>query len=492
MVLSHSSSSPLPSSPPSPTAISYHTLPLPPQGRESPYQACERYTLATHAILEQFPDAVLLQECEPAFLVPELGLNPKAALLLEEYVAYCCFGADGLPPEQRQAPGCAVLLKKTGALVRVPEVDVAFVDGREEFGGKHYCSIAILCTAVGGGQLWVGGLHQCYEAPQSQLPARAGPRPKRGRQLQAIRGAMREKWPCRNIVFGGDFNATCRPRKDRQFIPMFCIEDCTWLGREMRRVAIYEEDSWYSWKRHDDDQAPTGLNPGWQLPVALDHVYLSSNMEALEAGTGGPPRNPYDADTEVPRWDANAVQAPSDHVWVWVHVRYRRGGGEDPLPPSRFEPQEYGVMCFGDRCRQGRHWNGFGCQWDPQRGWLASPDSAEGPAWHEPEAHGVADPSYPEAGGVQPDCPEASGAEPAYAEASEETAPLVRTIRRPAKERVNEVPQGGMIRMLASKFRMQEGEVTGIVGSSNSGNSWELANGKTVLKDQEGKAWVFI
>ena len=431
-------------------------------GREAPQQTRTRYAMATAALLRQAPDALLLQECEPAFLREGLGLNPSAAALLKEYVAYCCFGAEAeaTAPDQRRRPGVALLLRKRGRLRRVPQTDVAFVDGGDLFGGKHYCSIAVLCATADARTVWIGGLHQCYEAPEHLPPAR-GPRRKRGAQLQELRRVMRGRSACGRIVVGGDFNASCRPC-DQQFVDMRCIEACTWLAaEEMCRVRVAGPAA-----PGPSSQAATGLNPEWDTPVALDHVYVSPDLEAVRTATGGSPKPPYHPRDVIREWGAHAIQGPSDHVWVQVHVRMCGRGPTAELPDAG-GGAESGVLSFGTGGpKRGLLWNGDAPRPAPGLG-----PAPVAPAYHE----------------LFPDRAQESahGRPAAGHRAAREAAPVPAPgAPRPAA--------GRAIRMLVSKFRMQEGDRAAVVGVTKTGSSWQLDNGKSVLKDHEGKSWVFI
>eukprot|EP00667_Euglena_gracilis_P012636 EG_transcript_12981 len=307
-------------------------------GREDPEQTQDRYRHATEALLSQRPDVVLLQECEPAFLKVEMELNLRAHYLLDEYVAYCCFGADGGAVEARQKPGCAILLHKAGKLQRVPDVPIAFSDGDPSYGGQHLASLAVLCRTRLGQQVWVACLHQRYEAPIHLPPARGGPC-QRGAQLHAIRRAMQNHSPCRSVVLGGDFNASCRPQ-DTEFVQMRDIESCTWLGQSMARVLLT--------RPRQPGDAPTGLSPDWSTPVAIDHVYASHDLRPLRWGTGGVPQPPYRV-REQERM-RSSVEGASDHVWIRVWLRHC--GPPAPKEPQTASvasraPPESGILSFG-------------------------------------------------------------------------------------------------------------------------------------------------
>jgi len=314
-------------------------------GREDPEQTRDRYRLATEVAMEQRPDVLLLQECDPAFLTVEMELNPRAHCLLDEYVAYCCFGADGEAPHKRQKPGCCILLHKAGRLARVPGVPVAVCDGDTAFGGQHYASVAVLCTTRSGRHVWIGTLHQRYEAPIHLPPVRGAPN-QRGAQLNALRRAMAASSPCPNIIVAGDFNATCRSC-DEEFVNMSLIEGCTWLGQETRRVRLASSS--------DPVEAPTGLNPDWSSPVAIDHVYATPDLAPVRFATQGIPQVPYRVYPNERM--LSAIEVPSDHVWVKVHFRHQ-GPVQDGSVP--LVPGDAGVLAFGNGGPpHGLRWDGY-------------------------------------------------------------------------------------------------------------------------------------
>jgi len=101
---------------------------------ETRAQTAARYALAGDAVLAQGPDAVCLQECEPAFF--DQDVNPTAARLAAMFEVVSCYGPKG-------TPGTVVLLHQKGALVKAAGVQVRCIHGGKATGGGSKSTICV-------------------------------------------------------------------------------------------------------------------------------------------------------------------------------------------------------------------------------------------------------------------------------------------------------------------------------------------------------------
>ena len=101
---------------------------------ETRAQTAARYALAGDALLAQGPDAVCLQECEPAFFDPHV--NPTASRLAAMFEVVSCYGPKG-------TPGTVVLLHQKGALVKAAGVQVRCIHGGKATGGGSKSTICV-------------------------------------------------------------------------------------------------------------------------------------------------------------------------------------------------------------------------------------------------------------------------------------------------------------------------------------------------------------
>lgn len=254
-----------------------------PLGLETLEQTARRFSLATDALLRQSADAVLLQECAPAFF--SRALNPRAEALLDRYRLF---------PGFEDEPGTAILLLKPeagGALLEAPGLGVQHVGGTGDTGGKSKGALLVpVIPAVAGAgwsaesAVWLASLHL---APPRFDPQGAS------RQHRLLQLAL-DRTP--RAVVAGDFNAEAAE-----------LEALGWF-RRMKRVpapaAIEASGTATTW------HAATPRERG----ELIDHCYLSEGIRVVgDASFEKLPSSPYSA-------ASGGVSGASDHVWMAVRL----------------------------------------------------------------------------------------------------------------------------------------------------------------------------
>merc|ERR1711907_265737 len=249
-----------------------------PKGMEHLTQTTKRNLLVAQAILEQAPDAVLLQEVEPSFL-SDPDVSPGSPALLDAYEPFTCFNEKG-------EPGVAILLRKGGRLIKPEGVSDQRVIGNRKTGGASKGTVLVPVRHVSGGRLlWVGSIHMT--PPKYNLDKAAN-------HLEQTYSTLIEVDPEAQLVIGGDFNA------DPTWMSQLAL-DAALLQLCPHMVALPAESN------------ATGLNSDFSQLEHIDHMLHSAGITA-----NGPalvervPSSPWvDADEALPK-----VVGASDHVWV--------------------------------------------------------------------------------------------------------------------------------------------------------------------------------
>ena len=246
---------------------------------EAPTQTAARYSIATDALLEQAPDAVLLQELSVQFL--DSQINPRAEALLAEFeVAHVTNSA---------GPGTAVLLRKDGALTNTGLVFT--VGAVEETGGNSKSASAVLVSLDDGRRCWIVSVHL---TPHKFNPKAVFT------HLELLAEAMRANntsadQPPAKIVVGGDLNA------DLQEVAVLQRE-CAFLGELL----------------HVDAMGNTGLSADFSKPEYIDHFFTSAGLRVVDGvGLEKKPASPYGVSASG---GAAPVVGASDHVWQHISV----------------------------------------------------------------------------------------------------------------------------------------------------------------------------
>lgn len=264
---------------------------------ESPAQTAARYALSIAGLLEQAPDAAMLQEVEPAYFDP--SVNPSAEALLARYVPYRCFG--GAAADQ---PGVVVLLRKGGAVCKAPGIELVKVPGNGSTGGPSKGSILVPVTSAagGGGVVWIGSVH--LTPPKFNFD-------KARHHLQRTLAAVvhpPDQCAGATVLLAGDFNA----------LPVeldALLADATLAPMHtLKRLPL-------------SDGVSTGLSSDFSGHEDIDHALLSDGLSAIPLGDGTEvlsivekvPASPYAASGGEP---AEVVGA-SDHVWIKMRVQER-------------------------------------------------------------------------------------------------------------------------------------------------------------------------
>ena len=281
---------------------------------ESPAQTAARYGLCVAGLLEQAPDAALLQEVEPAFFEP--GVNPGAEALLESYVPYRCFG--GARADQ---PGVVALLRKDGALRKAPGLERVQLKGDGSTGGPSKGTVLVPVVAAAGagsgGVIWLGSIHMTppkFNADKARHHLRS--------TFAAV--AEQHQEGTQMMMLAGDFNAS--PAE----LDALLAEPALAQTHALARLPL-------------DDGASTGLSSDFSHHEAIDHALLSDGLSAVPVVDGAGtlcavekvPASPYAPSAGEP---AEVVGA-SDHVWVKVRVQAAAAAAAaaaagPPLPPA--------------------------------------------------------------------------------------------------------------------------------------------------------------
>ena len=266
------------------------------EAMESPAQTAARYALSVAELLEQAPDAAMLQEVEPAYFDP--SVNPSAEVLLESYVPYRCFG--GFAADQ---PGVAVLLRKGGALRKAPEMELARIPGDGCTGGPSKGSVLVPVQSVaGGGVVWIGSIH--LTPPKFNID-------KARHHLQRTLAAIvhpPDQCAGATVLLAGDFNAL--PDE----VDALLADPTVAPLHTLKRLPL-------------GDGCSTGLSSDFSAHECIDHALFSDGLSAVSLVDGTEalsmvekvPASPYAASEGEP---AEVVGA-SDHVWIKMCVQAR-------------------------------------------------------------------------------------------------------------------------------------------------------------------------
>jgi len=259
------------------------------QGHRNPNGSLEtvnqtrmRHALASAAIIQRAPDAVLLQEFSVDFL--SMYYNPLATVLLTHFVPAHMTNALG--------PGTGVLLRKAGPLL--PSGPTLSVGGSKETGGTSKSASGVLVQLESEPErpVWLVSLHLTpYKYSPDKVCAHLRLLGEALRTLAENVTNTRPMAPPR-VVIGGDLNA--QPSEVRAI-----QSTCPTLGG-----AFY----------HVNAAGFTGLSADFSSAEYIDHFFLSSGLRMT-----GPvelervPGSPYGISTD-PLVSAPVIGA-SDHVW---------------------------------------------------------------------------------------------------------------------------------------------------------------------------------
>lgn len=245
-------------------------------GVESLEQTRRRYSLASSTMIKLRPDAILLQEMDPAFLKTEE--NPLADELLEEFIPYCCFGG-----ETKDEPGTAVFLRKNGRLQSWDQGSVQRVGGSHETGGhSKSCIFVPVYHTASGGHLWLGSIHM---TPVKYAPEAAH------RHLSMCSCHCPTDAP---LVLAGDFNASPQQIKDMQNRRRSFLTD-------LERIPF---------------DGATGLSSTFDDLEHIDHLFVSKELTVVTPSVlekePHSPWSPIDG----------AVTGASDHVYISSSITF--------------------------------------------------------------------------------------------------------------------------------------------------------------------------
>jgi len=243
---------------------------------ESIEQTQRRYSLASQKMIELKPDAILLQEMEPAFL--STNENPLAEELLQEFHPYTCFGG-----ASQNEPGTAVFLRKKGRLQFWHNSEVQRVGGSEETGGaSKSCIFVPVYHSPSGEQFWLGSIHMT---------------PIQYREEEALHHLSLCSCHCPTdapLVLAGDFNASPKEIKDIQ---------------SRRRSLLTNLD-----RIHFD--GATGLDSTFESLEHIDHLFISKELVVVAPSemekTPSSPWDPTDG----------SVTGASDHVYISSYLSF--------------------------------------------------------------------------------------------------------------------------------------------------------------------------
>ena len=285
------------------------------EATESAAQTAARYSLSAAGLLEQAPDAAMLQEVEPAYF--DSAVNPGAGKLLEQYVAYSCFG--GAASDQ---PGVVVLLREGGALSKAPGMDPVLVQGDRATGGPSKGSILVPVVPVGDGGgggaggggggapvVWIGSIHL--------TPPKFNPEKAR-HHLERTLAAIQPPCECAgaSVLLAGDFNASGAEVDTLLADPVLGEH---MLNLQLQRIPL-------------GDGVMTGLSADFSSQEAIDHTLVSGGLlastttngaDALSVDVEKVPVSPYA--TSEGRAPAEVLGA-SDHVWIKIRVQAGTSG----------------------------------------------------------------------------------------------------------------------------------------------------------------------
>jgi len=278
-------------------------------GLETLEQTSKRYALASRTLKAQAPDAVLLQECDPAFFDP--AINHAAADIQQMFSVHSSFGSD-----REASPGTAVLLKKPeagGQLLKDPQFSTKVIGGDKSTGGSSKSATMVPVILDGGNAsdpIWLVSIHV---APLRNAEAAAK------RHITMVENELSE---LSRFVLAGDFNAN----------PSEIASTGTLLSK-LRRVAVSPEveasgsvTSWHS----EQGQQPL-----------IDHCFISSDLGILRQATVEKvPHSPYGSD--------GSVKGASDHIWLSVRLSVKPLTTTDDMKRACSDDSDCVISCNRD------------------------------------------------------------------------------------------------------------------------------------------------